>query len=349
MTERAGELANDLLDQIDDLDDEVLFTSRYGLLQVMERMNVKIVSDRALLLIVRFEKCLSADVRQRMGVLIVKLGQSRRDHPAVEYLLSRLLELDVPLPGGESLSPELFSPVTLERNGPIYRLPPLRFHYAIDSRLNAIALLVSGSDSDREVARRAMAKLGRVKLSAALRAVEAVNLAADDTVLSLVPGYLAESAPEYRLYAAWLLRDRRGPAPSALLVDLLLDRSGRVRELTRRLLRTRAAEPELVAALLDRLRLADDLLAWSSILLIDALGFSAANGSFTVSQAAIVADCLLDQLAKHRALVLRVQAGRALGAWHFALQDRHIEHLRQLDDEVSRRLLQRLRRRREPS
>jgi hypothetical protein len=347
LLEKNGRLLNELLARVAELDDEVLILRQYILLQVFERTCIVALDDRVLALLVRFEQHSTADIKERIGALVVEIQRQWPDHPRVLLLVSRCLELEAPVDPVEGPHCDFSNAGVLDgkdsigKDGeePPARLPVARHHYSIETRLNAIGLLIRGSDTDRGRARLAMERLGRMDLSSALRAVQAFNMAPDEAVISQISSYLAERAPEYKLYSAWLLKKRQGPRPAEILVKLLLDPNGRVREFTKRLLRTRSMEIELINALLERVRDPEVVSLNDQINLIDALGAGAMRHASTDSNCvAEVVDLLIERL-NHANVAVRLQAGRTLFSWRAALQQNHLEHLRKQPDVVVRRLV----------
>ena len=337
LRESDGRLVNALLERLQSSDDEVVLMNQASLLQALEGVHAGSVSDRVIALIGRLECRASPAVRVRLGSLIVGLRRLHPERPALHRLVERVLELDEPMGkhkdahGNTQVAQELE-----EQEDDTPRLPEARFHHATDTRLNAIALLVGGTDADRAMAQAGLQRLGRVELSAALRAVRAVDVAEDDAVLAAIPGYLEQKQAEYRLYAAWLLRQRHGPLASRFLLGLLLDADGRVRDYTRRILRHRPAEPEFITGVVEHLA-REDLPTWSRMDLIHALAAVMPAASTRTALGSRVVDCLLVQLSAG-SLALRVQAGRALATWNDALSDVQLQQLATRGDETARRI-----------
>jgi hypothetical protein len=339
---KTGRLLNDFLARLADLGDEVLILRQYIVLQVFERASIPALDDRVLELLVRFEQRSTSDIKERIGALVVEIQRQRPNSPLVRLLVSRCLEIEM-LPDqlGEYLSESADAGVVTDEY-PIeetLRLPAARFHYSTETRLNAISLLISGSDADRDLARRAMERLGRMELSSALRAVQAFDMAPDEAVMSQIPTYLAERAPEYKLYSASLLKRRHGLRPAEILIELLLDSNGRVREFTKRLLRERPAEIELIQVLRGRLREPGTLPLNDQLNLLDALGSCATGHATTGADYVAEAIDLLIARLNHPNIAVRLQASRTLFSWRAGLEKDHLEHLRKQPDVVVKRLV----------
>jgi hypothetical protein len=142
-------------------------------------------------------------------------------------------------------------------------LPPARYHYTEDTKLNAISVLVSfKSSKDYELIDEGIRALGRTDLHSALQALEYLDLAEDEFVYKIISDYLDVTQPEYRIYCAWLLRERYGGQPANFLLRLLMDRETRVHQYTFSLFDERLIEKDLIEGLLSKLEKQEEMKSW---------------------------------------------------------------------------------------
>ncbi|MCA2553225.1 MAG: DUF4062 domain-containing protein, partial [Microcystis sp. M04BS1] len=90
-------------------------------------------------------------------------------------------------------------------------LPPGRYHYDEETRLNAISILVSSKDTqDFNLIEEGIKNLGKTEIHSALQALSSLDLASDKLVYNMIAKYYNLESLEYRIYCAWLLRKRYG-------------------------------------------------------------------------------------------------------------------------------------------
>lgn len=77
---------------------------------------------------------------------------------------------------------------------------------------------------------------------------------------------------EYRIYCAWLLRNRYGKQPSEYLTGLLMDKETRVHRYTLSLFEKRRIEKELIVSLLAIIQQSATIKTWHLINMIKILG-----------------------------------------------------------------------------
>lgn len=151
-------------------------------------------------------------------------------------------------------------------------LPPGRYHYSEDTKINAIGILVQKkSDKDYEVIEEAIRRLGRADLHSALQALEYLDVAGDDLIYKTVTEYLRVDQPEYRIYCAWLLRERYGSKPAGFITQLLMDREMRVHQYTAEIFENRLIEKELIEEILRRIG-SSELMTWQITHFVRLLG-----------------------------------------------------------------------------
>ena len=98
-----------------------------------------------------------------------------------------------------------------------------------------------------------MIKLGQMQLHSALDALVSWDNADDVQAYNTIGEHIGKSQSEYRIYCAWLLRERHGSAAAKFLVQLLTDLETRVHEYTFKLFEERLIEAELVELMLRRI------------------------------------------------------------------------------------------------
>lgn len=135
------------------------------------------------------------------------------------------------------------------------QLPPARYHYSEETKINAIGILVQmkAGSRDYETVEEGIRKLGRTELHSALKALESLDSAQDELLYKTVASYMKMPRPEYRICCAWLLRDRYGKEAANYLFELLCDSETRVHEYAAGLFDGRLIETELVENILWRL------------------------------------------------------------------------------------------------
>jgi hypothetical protein len=188
-------------------------------------------------------------------------------------------------------------------------LPPAAHRYSEETKLSAISLLASfarGEDFDL-----AVRKLGRVDLDAALRALKSIDTANTELVYRTVRSHLKSAQPEYRVYCAWLLRNRCGPEPAEFMLQLLTSSQTRVHRYALSLFQTRQVEPELVEAALRRLTVSPPLKPWHLKNLLFLLGKAESFQAAGDPLRSAVVECLRSY-RRHAMASVRVSAYGAL-------------------------------------
>jgi hypothetical protein len=153
-------------------------------------------------------------------------------------------------------------------------LPPGRYHYSEEAKLNAISILVASKNiKDYELVEQGIRNLGKMELHSALYALTSLDLASDELVYKMISKYLdVQHLPEYKIYCAWLLRERYGRIPAEHLTRLLIDNESRVYRYTYNLFDQRHIEPELVNSLLQVIQKNKEIKSWHLINIVKLLG-----------------------------------------------------------------------------
>jgi len=233
-------------------------------------------------------------ITREMISRILEVSHSRQLTLEKKEIRENLLEINVeqkePEKGIFSRLKELFSgtkskerkelPEVLEdskeplvaKEGEILRgLPPGRYHYNEDIKLSAISILVVSKDGS-ELVEEGISNLGKMDLHSALAALTSLDLADDELVYKMLSKYYNAYLPEYRIYCAWLLRNRYGQEPAKYLTGLLMDRETRVHRYTMNLFQDRCVEKELLLSLLSSTSDLTQIKSWHLMNIIKILG-----------------------------------------------------------------------------
>ncbi len=155
----------------------------------------------------------------------------------------------------------------------LHVLPPARYHYTEETRLSAIGILVRLKDGQTyQTIEEGIRRMGRLDLHSALQALESLDHATDEIVYQAVADYLKINLAEYRIFCAFLLRQRYGVKPAELLVELLLDGDTRVHQYTARLFERRRVESALIGQVIHKINTHPELRPWHLDNLVRLLG-----------------------------------------------------------------------------
>jgi hypothetical protein len=263
---------------------DVFLNSRQrALLYALENIDTTVVPESLIGLVDKFEKVVSLELKERLGQVVLRILKSRPSDPLLGGLVRRMLEIELPPVSGTPAATDVVQPqplrqkllkglkaiapaknaapatrktgsATADEKKEVPRLPPARYHYTEETKLNAIALLITSRDaSGLDVVEQGIRHLGRMDVHSALQALEAVDLAEDEFVFKTIDQYVRAPICEYQIYCAWLLRDRYGARPARFLLRLLSAREARVHRYTFRLFDRRRVEKELLEAVLAEL------------------------------------------------------------------------------------------------
>jgi len=154
-----------------------------------------------------------------------------------------------------------------------FRLPPGRYHYKEEMKLNAISILVGSKNTkDFALIEEGINSLGKIELHSALTALTSLDLADDELLYKMLSKYSDAYLSEYRIYCAWLLRNRYGKQPSEYLTGLLMDKETRVHRYTLSLFEKRKIEKELIVSLFAVIQQGTTTKTWHLINMIKILG-----------------------------------------------------------------------------
>lgn len=268
------------------------------------------IRDEGIALLGRFEALASPETKDALAPTLLRLLQDRREHPAVRSLALRLLEVDPDLLASAASRPAVYQEPA---EGPVGPLPPARHHYSRDTRLTALSLLVATEpDASLGLFLEGTRKLGRLDLSTALDAFRSLDRASDRVLFPMIERHL-DGAVEYRIYAAWLLRNRYGPRPAEFLLRLLTDPQTRVHRYTFQRFAERRVEEELIEAILARLDESPEVAPWHLVHLVDLLSRPARFDASSLKEGQQSRICrALAQASRHASPVVRKVAYQGL-------------------------------------
>jgi hypothetical protein len=366
MLAKSGALVNRLIALVAATEGELLATRQVAMLLAFDNASVREANEELFQALEQFERLARDDLKERLGVIILRFLEVHAGHPALQGLAGRLLEVDRDAaspqpaarptpnqaaacggeerkkpgakPGEEPAAPKLTTP----------SLPPARYHYGEQTRLTAIALLAAaGGEAAFPLVEEGIRRLGRMQRKAlsnplctacrpcnpwtygesqrvgqtftmqlygALQALAALDYAEDRLVCHMIPKYRDAGRAEYRIYCAWLLRERYGGEPARTLARLLLDADTRVHRFTFQLFKKRQIEPELVERLLEAASPVGVEHPWHLRHVVSLLG---QPGRFRGDAARYTAPIVtaLQRLADHPRPLIRLECYR--GLWAF--------------------------------
>jgi len=265
-----GRTINRAISLTRDVVDTLLASRQVLLLYLVERMDFSSVDGIIIDILDRFEQVAAAQVREHLARVVVQILRVQPANEKVRTIVGRILEA-----GARDEKPRI--PKAARRDhkpdDAPFRLPPARHHYSEDTRLSAIALLIGlGDEPANRLADQGIQRLGDVDLYIALEGLRVLDEATDDIVSRTAGRMITEAIPEYRVYCAWLLRNRYGLQPAEYVTRLLIDDDRRVYQYALGLIfDTRMVESELITEIVRKL--ADPgLSAWHRTNLIRVLG-----------------------------------------------------------------------------
>lgn len=278
MLKRNGELVNRIISLLATSEEEFFASRQIAMLQAFERIDLNNISDELIIALDKFERIARDENKERLAPIIVQVLRHHPNHLLTRDMISRMLEIDnTQTLFSEDDRKELENFIeegeSSEKKMPEYetpRLPPGRYHYKEEMKLNAISILVeSKNNQDFALIEEGINNLGKMELHSALTALTSLDLADDELLYNMLPKYCyASNLSEYRIYCAWLLRNRYGKQPAEYLTSLLMDKSTRVHRYTLSLFEKRRIEKELIISLLTVIQQVATIKPWHLINLI---------------------------------------------------------------------------------
>lgn len=266
MLDKKGELINKTLIKIIDNENAFAISSQMATLYAFENMAINGIEDKIIGALDAFEKVAKPEIKERLVKVILKVLSEKKEHPLIKGLVKRVLGIN-----DQAQSYEQTLKVTntsLELDDQMYDqktdlttflLPPGRYHYTDEAKLNAITILIN---SDHETARKGMEKLGQMDLHNALETLMAWDSASDEQVFQTVSEHINMHHPEYRIYCAWLLRNRYGKQSGNWLIRLLTDNDTRVHEYTFKILSKKMIDIGFIEEILKTMKEEKNIKPW---------------------------------------------------------------------------------------
>jgi hypothetical protein len=291
MLDRGGRLINDFIKRASKINDFFLNSQQTSLVYAFESINFATADDELIQAVEKFESTVREELRDRLASVILKILEARPDHPYARKYVHQVLEVgdkdalisakraesETSSSSGSAGKSELETVRTKrapsrrsreeakslrtllgstpKQKDEIPRLPPGRYHYSEETKINAIGILVQMKDNnDYKTIEEGIRRLGRSDLHSALQALEHLDLAKNEMVYKTVASYMRVNQPEYRIYCAWLLRERYGREPANYIRQLLTDRESRVHHYAKGLFERRLIERELIEEMLEQIR-----------------------------------------------------------------------------------------------
>ncbi|WP_293139799.1 NACHT domain-containing NTPase [Okeania sp. SIO3I5] len=281
MLKRNGELVNRIISLLATSEEEFFASRQIAMLQAFERIDINNIGDELIIALDKFERIARDENKERLAPIIVQVLRHHPNHPLTREMISRMLEIDnTQTLFSEDDKKELENSIeegeSSENKTPedkTLRLPPGRYHYKEEMKLNAISILVeSKNNQDFTLIEEGINSLGKMELHSALTALTSLDLADDELLYKMLSKYSDAYLSEYRIYCAWLLRNRYGKQPAEYLTTLLMDKETRVHRYTLSLFEKRRIEKELIISLLAVISQVSTIKSWHLINLIKILG-----------------------------------------------------------------------------
>jgi hypothetical protein len=320
MLKRDGSVVNEFIMRASTIGTFLLSSQQTSLVYAFESINFANIDDELIAAVQKVEPNVREDLRDRLARVIMGVLKARPDHPYARTYVHQVLEVDDEDKSAQSeaILGQMRREQTIasgKQAKAAPRLPPARYHYSDETRINAIGILVQmkGNIQDYDAIDEGIRKLGRTDLHSALQALEYLDLARDELVYKAVADYLNMSQPEYRIYCAWLMRARYGSEAATCLAQLLVDPETRVHEYTAGLFASRPIERELVAEILWRLDGGQNMKPWHLIHFVRLLGKGSSFNPLGLKETygSLIVNALT-ALLNHRQASIRLELYRTL-------------------------------------
>ena len=346
MMKGEGRMLNHIFTLSAQFDDELIASRQIIMLSVLEHVATDKVSDELMIALNKFERIARDEIKEKLAPILIEIFQKRPDHPITREMISKMLEvgslqqarLDHNEMPGDSLAKvpkqktdqdsffsRLIKNLISEKKDnnldsgdknqveSLIALPPGRYHYNEEIRLSAIGIVV-GSQNSSDLLEEGISNLGRLDLHSALTALTTLDLAEDSLVYKMLSKYYQAYLPEYRIYCAWLLRNRYGAEPAHYLIMLLMDRDTRVHQYALGLFDNRHIEKEMLVSLLSSLNHQATIKSWHLMNMVKILRKKEKLQPQTLVQehGREIADKLLETSRNHISASLRLEAYRSV-------------------------------------
>jgi hypothetical protein len=335
MMESRGGLVNEFIKRASRLGDGFLDSQQTSLVYAFESMDFEAVDDELIGVVQKFDPIVREDLRERFAAVVLKLLERRPDHEYARKYVHQVLEVGDP--NETDLNPLRYSdwpaandPIAHstknqsasdsnmsyeEKLKQLTRLPPSRYHYSEETKINAIGILVQVKDiKEYGLIEEGIRRLGLTDLHSALQALEYLDLGSETLIFETIAKYVEVVQPEYRIYCAWLLRERYGTEPARYLTRLLADRETRVHEYTYRLFERRRTEEELIRQILRTVTDEAEIKPWHLRHFVRLLGSTTSfdSGDIVAKLGSQIVTTLMGLVTGHQSPAVRLDVYRAL-------------------------------------
>lgn len=281
------------------------------LIYAFNRMNLNMIDDELVAALEKFYHVVDNEHKDQLAAVMLKILPMIPNHAFTKKYVRDVLEVHLP---EDTMNDRQTSRPTYETENSIPTLPPARYHYSDESRLNAIILLIEQKqDNLEEVLMEGIDRAGRNDIHLALTALRHLEFVEDQLLFKTLRKYAVMNLAEYRLLSAWLLRRRYGKEAADLLFALLTDRETRVHEYVFGLFAQRKIETELLQQLVATCQ-NPALKTWHLVYCIKLIGSPNIFRPGTAVDENSVRT-LLSSLFRHEKPIVRLEAFRACKAY----------------------------------
>ncbi|HMK24457.1 MAG TPA: DUF4062 domain-containing protein [Chitinophagaceae bacterium] len=279
----------------------------------IENLNLDELNDELIEIVKKFDSQVRNDLKDRLSQVILKILKKQPHLEFGKKYINKILEV-----GDNSVDKEKLK----NKKELIYEadkdslplLPPARYHYSIDTKLTAISMLVLSKDNlNNKTIEDGIKRMGNMDLAAALQSLKNLDGGTEQLVYKTITDYIELKLPEYRIYSAWLLRERYGSKPAEFIIRLLMDNETRVHQYVFGLFNTRLIESELIDQMLSKIKSAPEIKPWHLRYFVRLLGKNTQfhqSKSAEHSRSGIIS--VLEKLQNHQKASIRLEAYRAI-------------------------------------
>lgn len=277
MLEQGGVLVNRAISLIDSTNDIFMASRQITMLYAFENMDVNSIDDNVLVALDKFEKTARDEIRERLAHVILKIFKNQTAHQILRNIVKRILEIGFgntsnlavaqnELRAKLDITESNKIPLQKKMEDDLRGLPPGRYHYTQETKLNAISILVASKNlEDYSIIEKGIRNIGKMDVHNALHALASLDFAPQELVYKTISKYLDKDyqpLPEYKIYCAWLLRERYGNFPAEYLTRLLTDNETRVHRYAFSLFKQRLIENELIESVIQETQKEPRLSSW---------------------------------------------------------------------------------------
>lgn len=220
----------------------------------LNHIDPKAIDEEQIVLIERFYNGIDLTYKEQLSQAILKILPAIPNHPFARKFLREVLEVDVVIDDllnfGKKAS---YNPGKLLKVDREFWLPPARFHFSNNMRLNAMAILVKNMDEQNvNIIQSSINRIGLSDMDSALGMMKLLECLDNERLFKVLESFSGINLPEYKIFSAWLVRNRYGDNEAILLARLLTDYTTRVYEYVFKLFDERQIESCLLELLLRK-------------------------------------------------------------------------------------------------